>query len=187
MSCPRQPARTRTPLINAIRQYVFSSTPESADWNNSTIIRDDVVTAVTELKQQDGRDLIIYGHGRLSRTLLENYLVDEIRFSVHAVLVGGRAVTARDLIPARAEFLPAGEMDRVGRLLARKCRVDRVAGRPVRVELAGAAFTAVRHRDVTTYVPRSVGTSRVGGAARGWSEQADQGPAGRRCDGLHRR
>jgi len=95
MSCPRQPARTRTPLINAIRQYVFSSTPESADWNNSTIIRDDVVTAVTELKQQDGRDLIIYGHGRLSRTLLENYLVDEIRFSVHAVLVGGRAVTAR--------------------------------------------------------------------------------------------
>ena len=77
--------------INAIRKYVFSSTLESADWNNSTIIRDDVVTAVTELKQQDGRDLIMYGHGRLSRTLLENHLVDEIRFSVHPVLVGGRA------------------------------------------------------------------------------------------------
>jgi dihydrofolate reductase len=78
--------------INAIRKYVFSSTLESADWNNCTIIRDDVVTAVTELKQQDGRDLIMYGHGRLSRTLLENDLVDEIRFSVHPVLVGGRAV-----------------------------------------------------------------------------------------------
>jgi len=78
--------------INAVRKYVFSSTLESADWNNSTIIRDDVVTAVTDLKQQDGRDLIIYGHGRLSRTLLERHLVDEIRFSVHPVLLGGRAV-----------------------------------------------------------------------------------------------
>jgi dihydrofolate reductase len=74
--------------INAIRKYVFSSTLESADWDNSTIIRGDVVTAVTELKQQDGRDLMMYGHGRLSQTLLENHLVDEVRFSVHPVLVG---------------------------------------------------------------------------------------------------
>jgi dihydrofolate reductase len=78
--------------INAIRKYVFSSTLASAGWNNSTIIREDVVSAVTELKQQDGGDLITYGYGRLSQTLLENHLVDEIRFSVHPVLVGGRAV-----------------------------------------------------------------------------------------------
>ena len=78
--------------INAIRKYVFSSTLESADWNNSTIIRDDVVTAVTELKHQAGRDLMMYGYGRLSQTLIENHLVDEIRFSVHPVLVSGRAV-----------------------------------------------------------------------------------------------
>jgi len=74
--------------INTIRKYVFSSTLEGADWNNSTIIRDDVVPAVTKLKQQDGRDLVMYGYGRLNRTLIENHLVDEIRFSVHPVLVG---------------------------------------------------------------------------------------------------
>jgi dihydrofolate reductase len=77
--------------INAIRKYVFSSTLESAGWNNSTIIREDVVAAVTELKQQDGRDLLMYGYGQLSQTLLEHRLVDEIRFSVHPVLLGGRA------------------------------------------------------------------------------------------------
>ena len=82
--------------INAIRKYVFSSTLESAEWNNSTIIRSDVVTAVTELKQQDGRDLMMYGYGRLNRTLLENHLVDEIRFSVHPVLVGARAAGGGD-------------------------------------------------------------------------------------------
>jgi dihydrofolate reductase len=80
--------------INAIRKYVFSSTLETADWNNSTIIDDDVITAVTELKQHDGGDLMMYGRGRLSQTLLENHLVDEIRFSVHPVLVGGRPVGA---------------------------------------------------------------------------------------------
>ena len=65
--------------INASRKYVFSSTLESADWNNSAIIRGDVLAAVTELKQQDGRDLMMYGYGRLNRTLVENHLVDEIR------------------------------------------------------------------------------------------------------------
>jgi dihydrofolate reductase len=78
--------------INAIRKYVFSSTLENANWNNSTIIRGDVVAAVTELKHQEGRDLIMYGYGRLSQTLLEHHLLDEIRFSVHPVLVDGRAV-----------------------------------------------------------------------------------------------
>ena len=81
--------------INGIRKYVFSSTLENADWNNSMIIRGDVVTAVRELKEQDGRDLIMYGYGRLNRTLIQNHLVDEIRFSVHPVLVGGRAIGGR--------------------------------------------------------------------------------------------
>ena len=76
--------------INAVSKYVFSSTLERADWNNATIIREDVVAAVTELKRQDGGDLMMYGYGRLNRTLLENRLVDEIRFSVHPVLVAGR-------------------------------------------------------------------------------------------------
>lgn len=75
--------------INAIRKYVFSSTLENADWNNSTLVRGDVVTAATELKQEDGGDLMMYGYGRLSQTLLAHHLVDEIRFSIHPVLVGG--------------------------------------------------------------------------------------------------
>ena len=75
--------------INAMRKYVFSSTLENTDWNNSTLIRDDVVTAVTELKQQDGGDLMMYGYSRLSQTLLAQHLIDEIRFSIHPVLAGG--------------------------------------------------------------------------------------------------
>ncbi len=87
--------------INAIRKYVFSSTLESAEWNNSTIIRDDVVGAVTELKQQDGGDLMMYGYGRLNQTLLEHQLVDEIRFSVHPALAAGRAAGGGQTVPLK--------------------------------------------------------------------------------------
>lgn len=66
--------------INALRKYVFSSSLESANWSNSTIVRTDTAEAVAELKQNGDDDLIIYGHGRLSRTLLEHGLIDE--FSV---------------------------------------------------------------------------------------------------------
>jgi len=74
--------------MNSIRKYVFSSTLESADWNNSTIIRGDVAAEAARLKRQDGQDLAIYGHGLLSQTLLEHGLVDELRLSIHPILVG---------------------------------------------------------------------------------------------------
>jgi len=74
--------------MNTIRKYVFSSTLASADWSNSTIIRGDALAEVTRLKEQDGRDLALFGHGRLAQTLLEKGLIDELRLSIHPVLAG---------------------------------------------------------------------------------------------------
>jgi dihydrofolate reductase len=74
--------------MTSIRKYVFSSTLEKADWDNTTIISGDVPAAVAELKQQDGQPLIMYGHGLLGQTLLEHQLLDELRFMIHPVFVG---------------------------------------------------------------------------------------------------
>ena len=63
--------------INSIRKYVFSSTLEKADWNNSTILRGDVVAEVSKLREQDGTDLALYGHGLLGETLLKHGVLDE--------------------------------------------------------------------------------------------------------------
>ena len=82
--------------MNGIRKYVFSSTLEVAGWNNSTIVRGHAVAEVTRLKQQEGRDLALYGHGRLAQTLLEHGLVDELRLSIHPVMVGSGRVLFRD-------------------------------------------------------------------------------------------
>jgi dihydrofolate reductase len=75
--------------VNEIRKYVFSSTLASADWSNSTIVGGDVLAEVTKIKEQVGRDLALFGHGRLAQTLLENGLIDELRLSIHPVLAGG--------------------------------------------------------------------------------------------------
>jgi dihydrofolate reductase len=67
---------------------VLSSTLERADWANTTIIGGDVPERAAELKRADGRDLVVYGHGWLGRTLLEHGLLDEINLFVHPIIVG---------------------------------------------------------------------------------------------------
>src|SRR5215510_14542316 len=62
--------------VNGIRKYVFSSTLKEADWSNSSIVKGDVVTEVAKLKSQAGKDLVIYGHGLLARTLLTHHMLD---------------------------------------------------------------------------------------------------------------
>jgi dihydrofolate reductase len=74
--------------INAMPKYVFSSTLEKADWTNSTIVRGDVVDEVTRLKQREGGDLLIYGHGLLAETLLKHHLLDVLDLSIHPLVVG---------------------------------------------------------------------------------------------------
>jgi dihydrofolate reductase len=74
--------------LNAIQKYVFSSKLEKAEWSNATIVRGDVVAEVTRLKQQDGRNLLVYGHGLLGETLLKHRLLDVIDLSIHPVFAG---------------------------------------------------------------------------------------------------
>ena len=82
--------------MNSIKKYVFSSTLKSAEWRNSTVIGGDVAAAVDELKQQDGADLVMYGHGQLGQTLLEHRLLDEVRLWIHPVIVGSGTLLFRD-------------------------------------------------------------------------------------------
>ena len=98
-------------IVNTMRKYVFSSTLDRADWQNTTIIREDPVSAVAKLKAQDGKDLIMYGHGQLGAALLDSGLFDELRFAVHPVMVGRGATLLREEHSARLELLGATTLD----------------------------------------------------------------------------
>ena len=74
--------------FNAMPKYVVSSTLQTADWNNSTILKGDLVDEVRKLKAMPGRDLLVAGSAQLVQGLLENGLVDELRLMVHPVVLG---------------------------------------------------------------------------------------------------
>jgi dihydrofolate reductase len=58
------------------------------EWKNSTLIEGDIADGVSELKQQDGKEILVFGSGELVRTLMEHDLIDEYRLMVHPVVVG---------------------------------------------------------------------------------------------------
>lgn len=90
--------------VNGIRKYVFSSTLRQAEWRNATVVSDDPVSVVAKLKAQDGNDLVLYGHGPLGQALLENGLLDELRFAVHPVMVGRGTPLLREKHAAALEL-----------------------------------------------------------------------------------
>ncbi len=77
-----------TDRINSLPKYVASSTlSEPLSWN-ATLIKGDVPREVAKLKEQPGQSIVVYGCGRLAKTLFEHNLVDEFRFWVFPVVRG---------------------------------------------------------------------------------------------------
>jgi dihydrofolate reductase len=74
--------------INKIPKYVASKTlKEPLRWN-STLIKGDVVEALRELKQAEGNNLVQYGVGELTHTMLNNGLIDELHLLVFPFTFG---------------------------------------------------------------------------------------------------
>jgi dihydrofolate reductase len=97
------PGRAGDPFadrMNEITKYVVSRTLQPADltWQNSRLVRgDDAITAVRDLREQQGGDLLVMGSASLARSLFEAGLVDEVRLLIEPILLGGgKRVFAND-------------------------------------------------------------------------------------------
>jgi dihydrofolate reductase len=86
--------------FNNMPKYVVSTTLEDPEWNNSTVIKSDVVGEVSKLKQEPGGDILVNGSATLMRELLENDLVDEYRLMVFPVVLGSGKRLFPDAIDA---------------------------------------------------------------------------------------
>jgi dihydrofolate reductase len=75
--------------MNARPKLVFSRTLERAAWNNTQLLRGDVVDELRALKQQPGSDLVILGSGSLVPPLAQARLVDHFQLVVVPVALGG--------------------------------------------------------------------------------------------------
>ena len=97
--------------INSMTKYVVSSTLSDPEWNNTSVISGDPIAEIRRLKQQPGQDIVQYGFGQLSYTLLEHGLLDELRLWVHPLFVG--QATPADLMfrpSATAQFELTGTL-----------------------------------------------------------------------------
>ena len=74
--------------FNAAKKYVASRTLTALHWNNSTLLRGDVVSAIIALKAQPGLDLQMIGSGNLIQTLQAASLIDEYNVWTFPVVLG---------------------------------------------------------------------------------------------------
>jgi dihydrofolate reductase len=75
--------------FNDMPKYVVSTTLKDPEWNNSTVIEDDVLGQVARLREDLDGDIVVHGSATLVQTLVENDLVDELRLMVFPVVLGG--------------------------------------------------------------------------------------------------
>lgn len=101
---PHQPSDAEfAGVMNNTPKVVVSNTLDSVDeWQNSTLIKGNVVEEITKLKQQPGKDIGVTGSGTLIRSLLRDNLLDELRLLVHPIVVG----SGKQLFPSGTEKTP---------------------------------------------------------------------------------
>jgi dihydrofolate reductase len=74
--------------LNSLPKYVVSSTLADPNWTNATVLRGDVVTEVSKLRQEIDGDIVVYASYELGHTLMEHDLVDELRLVVFPGVLG---------------------------------------------------------------------------------------------------
>jgi dihydrofolate reductase len=90
--------------LNGLPKFVVSLSADEVAWGSGTVLRGDVVEAVSKLKQEVDGDIVVYASYQLVHTLLEHDLVDELRLTVFPVVLGvGKRLfgSTTDLLPLR--------------------------------------------------------------------------------------
>jgi dihydrofolate reductase len=74
--------------LNSMPKYVVSSTLEHPQWNNSTVLKGDVLDEVTKLKRELSGEIVLPASFRVVRALMEHDLVDELRLKIFPIVLG---------------------------------------------------------------------------------------------------
>jgi dihydrofolate reductase len=74
--------------MNNLSKIVFSRTIPSVEWNNSRLIKGNMAEEISKMKQQSGKDMVIFGSGSIVSTLMQSGLIDEYRIILNPVVLG---------------------------------------------------------------------------------------------------
>jgi dihydrofolate reductase len=74
--------------MNKADKIVFSRTLKKAEWNNTRLVKDNMVEEIKRLKQMPGKDLTVLGSGSILTQLAEAGLIDEYQLMIDPILLG---------------------------------------------------------------------------------------------------
>ena len=104
--------------LNSAKKYVASKTLTKLDWNNSELIKGDVVEGIKRIKEQEGPEIQVHGSGNLIQTLLRHDLADELWLKIFPITLGnGKRLFAQGTIPAGFKLVES-EMSPTGVIVA---------------------------------------------------------------------
>ncbi|MCX4090887.1 dihydrofolate reductase family protein [Nocardia sp. alder85J] len=103
--------RAHAEWVNAVDKVVFSTTLESAEWNNTRLIATDVAQEVRALKAKAGGALAIYASPKLVHSFLDMGLIDEFRILIHPVTLGAGTPLFHDKAQMNLELLESRSFD----------------------------------------------------------------------------
>jgi dihydrofolate reductase len=114
------------PGVNEAKKYVVSHAGMKLKWINSVLLKDDVVSKLKKLKEQDGPNLQVYGSGNFVQTLLKHDLVDELWLKIFPITLGsGKRLFADGTSPA-AFKLTESKVSPLGVIIANYQRAGEV-------------------------------------------------------------
>jgi dihydrofolate reductase len=89
---PTPAARENDPKVaehmNNLPKVVFSRTLDNPSWNNTRLVKGDIAAEVRKMKNEPGKDMVIFGSGSIVSQLVEARLIDEYQIVVHPVALG---------------------------------------------------------------------------------------------------
>jgi dihydrofolate reductase len=114
------------PGVNETRKYVVSHNKINPEWNNTVLLKDDVVSKIKRLKEEDGHDLQVHGSGNFIQTLMKHDLVDEFWLKIFPVILGpGKRLFADGANPAAFQ-LTESKVSPLGVIIANYKRAGEV-------------------------------------------------------------
>lgn len=91
------PQQEGADTFNGTKKVVFTKTLATSEWDNTVLAKGDLVDEITKLKQQDGKDIIVYGGATFVSALIKQGLIDELHLFVNPTAVGNGMAIFKEL------------------------------------------------------------------------------------------
>jgi dihydrofolate reductase len=94
---PNDPEFTAGKKFTDTHKVVFTKTLDKVEWDNTVLAKGNLVDEITKLKEQDGKDIIVYGGATFVSALIKQGLIDEFHLFINPTAIGNGMTIFKEL------------------------------------------------------------------------------------------